>query len=257
MSQVIFIKQKGSIVINSVFDYIRANTYSVVELSANSPREIREMRMDDTDCIVVYCESSLAMRTESVIAIKDKIIESKAMLVLIEGDEGYLAVKELIPDPLITLKFMHPLDAKTIGPVILRRMQLQKKQKSASRKVMVVDDSEVMLTLAKSWLEDKYEVTLANSGTMAIKYLSLDRPDLILLDYEMPIVSGKTIFEMIRSEADFASIPVIFLTGQNDKQTIMEVLALKPDGYLLKSMEPGEIIKAIDDFFLRHDNALI
>ena len=80
--------------------------------------------------------------------------------------------------------------------------------------------------------------------------------DLILLDYEMPIVSGKTIFEMIRSEADFASIPVIFLTGQNDKQTIMEVLELKPDGYLLKSMEPAEIIKAVDDFFLKHDNAI-
>ena len=252
MSQVIFIKQKGSIVINSVLDHIRTNMYSVTELTANTPREIREMRVDEKDCIVVYAESSLAMRTESVIAIKDKIIESKAMLVLIEGDEGYLAVKELIPDPLITLKFMHPLDAKTIGPVILRRMELQ--QHRRSKKIMVVDDSEVMLTLAKSWLEDKYEVTLANSGTMAIKYLSLDRPDLILLDYEMPIVSGKTIFEMIRSEADFASIPVIFLTGQNDKQTIMEVLELKPDGYLLKSMEPGEIIKAVDDFFVKHGN---
>ena len=252
MSKIILVKQKGSIVINSVLDHFRANMCQVEELLPGT-REIRELRLNDSDCIIIYAESSLALRTEAVIAVKDKIIETHAMLVLIEGDDGFAAVKELIPDSLITLKFMHPLDAKTIGPVILRRMQL--KQTRTSKKVMVVDDSEVMLTLAKSWLGDKYEVTLANSGTMAIKYLSLDRPDLILLDYEMPIVSGKTIFEMIRSEADFASIPVVFLTGQNDKQTIMEVLELKPEGYLLKSMEPSEIIKAVDDFFLKHDNA--
>lgn len=252
MSKIVLIKQKGSIVINSVLDHFRSNTCQVEEILA-SPREIRELRVSEKDCIIIYAESSLAVRTEAVIAIKDKIIETHAMLVLIEGDEGFLAVKELIPDTLITLKFMHPLDAKTIGPAILQRMQTR--EIHTSKKVMVVDDSEVMLTLAKSWLEDKYEVTLANSGTMAIKYLSLDRPDLILLDYEMPIVSGKTILEMIRSEADFASIPVIFLTGQNDKQTIMEVLELKPDGYLLKSMEPAEIIKAVDDFFMKHINS--
>ena len=253
MSKIILIKQKSSIVINSVLEYQRANARQVDEIMP-SIRDIKALGLNETDCIVVYAESSLALRTEALIALKDKIIETHAMLVLIEGDDGYADVKELIPDSLITLKFMHPLDAKTIGPVILRRMQL--KQNRTSKKIMVVDDSEVMLTLAKSWLGDKYEVTLANSGTMAIKYLSLDRPDLILLDYEMPIVSGKTIFEMIRSEADFASIPVVFLTGQNDKQTIMEVLELKPDGYLLKSMEPAEIIKAVDDFFLKHDNSI-
>ncbi len=116
---------------------------------------------------------------------------------------------------------------------------------------MIVDDSAVMLTLERTWLEDKYEVACANSGTQAIKYLSLDRPDLILLDYEMPIVSGKILFEMIRSDPDFAGIPVIFLTGQNDKKSIMEVLELKPEGYLLKSMDPAEIIKAVDDFFMK------
>lgn len=249
MSRVVLIKQKGSIVINSILDQIRP-FYSLEEVIPNS-KNIRDLGVNDKDCIIVYAESSLAARTEAVIAIKDKVIETRAMLVLIEGDDGYAMVKDLIPDDLITLKFLHPLDAKVIGPLIIRRMQIQ--QNRGSKKIMVVDDSEVMLTLAKSWLSDKYDVTLANSGTMAIKYLSLDRPDLILLDYEMPIVSGKTIFEMIRSEADFASIPVIFLTGQNDKQTIMEVLELKPEGYLLKSMEPGEIIKAVDDFFFKHD----
>ena len=54
---------------------------------------------------------------------------------------------------------------------------------------------------------------------------------------------------MIRSEHDFADIPVMMLTNKGDKETIMQVMALKPQGYLLKSMEPAKIVKSIGDFF--------
>ena len=112
-----------------------------------------------------------------------------------------------------------------------------------------MDDSGAMLRSVKSWLEDKYQVILANSGAMAIKYLATNRPDLVLLDYEMPIVNGKQVLEIIKSESDFSGIPVIFLTGKNDAKTITEVMLLKPEGYLLKSTRPEEIVKTIDDFF--------
>jgi len=252
MSQVYVIKQRGSIVISSIIDYLKAAGYIVNEIKGES-RDVRSAPIREDDAVIVYAENRLAMYTEAIVAVKDKVIEAKALLFLIEGDDGYTAVKEYFPNDLINQTFLHPLDAKTIGASIVNHIEHRKNRDV--RKVMVVDDSAVMLTLAKSWLEDKYDVTLANSGAMAIKYLSLDRPDLILLDYEMPIVSGKTIFEMIRSEPDFSTIPVIFLTGQNDKKTIMEVLELKPDGYLLKSMEPGEIIKAVEEFFMKHDKS--
>ncbi|MDE6739670.1 MAG: response regulator, partial [Lachnospiraceae bacterium] len=67
--------------------------------------------------------------------------------------------------------------------------------------------------------------------------------------YEMPVVDGKQVLEMIRTEHDFADIPVMMLTNKGDKETIMQVMALKPQGYLLKSMEPAKIVKSIDDFF--------
>ena len=250
MSEVFVIKQKTSIVLSSISDYLRSRGYRINDVRGEVT-DVRSAYIKDNDCVIVYAENKLALHTEALIAIKDKIIETKALLVIIEGDEGYSDVKEFFPDDMIALKFMHPLDAKTIGPEIARRMEI--KRTHVAHKVMVVDDSAVMLTLAKSWLEEKYQVTCASSGAMAFKYLSLDRPDLILLDYEMPIVSGKILFEMLRAEPDFSSIPVIFLTGQNDKKTIMEVLELKPEGYLLKSMEPGEIIKAVDDYFAKHD----
>jgi len=84
---------------------------------------------------------------------------------------------------------------------------------------------------------------------MAIKYLAMNRPDLILLDYEMPICDGRQVLEMIRSESDFSDVSVIFLTSKNDRESVLKVSALRPDGYLLKSMDPKDIIKAIDDFF--------
>ena len=117
------------------------------------------------------------------------------------------------------------------------------------KKVLVVDDSGAMLRNVKGWLEEKYQVILANSGAMAIKYLATNRPDLVLLDYEMPVVDGKQVLEMIRTETSFADIPVIFLTSKGDKESVMKVMALKPEGYLLKTLSPQEIIKAVDDFF--------
>ena len=57
--------------------------------------------------------------------------------------------------------------------------------------------------------------------------------------------------EMIRSELSTTSIPVIFLTSKGDRESVMEVLKLKPEGYLLKTMTPGEIMKALEEFFLK------
>lgn len=84
---------------------------------------------------------------------------------------------------------------------------------------------------------------------MAIKYLALNRPDLWLLDYEMPVVDGRQVLEMIRTETEFTDIPVIFLTSKGDRESVMNVMSLKPEGYLLKTMEPAQIVKAVDEFF--------
>ena len=80
-------------------------------------------------------------------------------------------------------------------------------------------------------------------------YLAENKPDLILLDYEMPVTSGPQVLEMIRNETNVDSIPVIFLTGKGDRESVMKVLELKPDGYLLKSTEKAALLKSIADFF--------
>ena len=144
----------------------------------------------------------------------------------------------------ISFKFNDKISIKTII-----KWTIKSNIKRTKKTILVVDDSGAMLWNVKGWLEDKYQVILANSGAIAIKYLALNKPDLILLDYEMPIVDGRQVLEMIRAESDFADIPVIFLTSKSDRESVLKVMSLKPEGYLLKTMEPKEIIDKIDDFF--------
>ena len=98
-----------------------------------------------------------------------------------------------------------------------------------------------------------YETLTATSGLSAFRSITLDRPDLILLDYEMPVCNGSQILEMIRSEKEFKDIPVIFLTSKVDRESVKKVIGLKPQGYLSKSLAPESIKQEIDRFLKKTD----
>lgn len=121
------------------------------------------------------------------------------------------------------------------------------------KKILVVDDSEVIRRAIMDLLGKDYAVEAAKSGISAIKCMTLGRPDLVLLDYEMPICDGSVILEMMRSEEDFADIPVYFLTGNVSRERVQKVIPLKPEGYLVKSMKPEEIKKNIDGYFKKKE----
>lgn len=120
---------------------------------------------------------------------------------------------------------------------------------SQKKSVLVVDDSDFMLAMMKKLLENDYEVLTATSGLSAFRSITLSRPDLVLLDYEMPVCKGNQILEMIRSEKEFADIPIIFLTSKVDRESVKGVLDLRPNGYLSKSLAPDLIKKEVDNFF--------
>lgn len=125
----------------------------------------------------------------------------------------------------------------------------QVERESKKRKLLVVDDSEFLRMAMKELLGKEYEITEANSGLAAIRCITLDRPDLVLLDYEMPVCDGRQVLEMIRSEKEIADIPVMFVTSRVDKESVQKVISLKPVGYLLKTLSPEKIKKEIDNYF--------
>lgn len=118
---------------------------------------------------------------------------------------------------------------------------------------MIVDDDPQYLSIVRLWLKNSYRVFMASSGLQAIKYLGKSKVDLILLDHEMPVTSGPQVLEMLRSDPETSSIPVIFLTGKSDKESVMAVVALRPEGYFLKDITKEELLEKLKEFFVLHN----
>lgn len=172
--------------------------------------------------------------------------ENPQYSLLFDTGEGYFAYCVMAPH---LLQSDGAVSIKAENAMSEVEKYLEKNHKNKKKKILVVDDSDLMREAVKSLLEKDYELSMANSGIAAIRCITLDRPDLVLLDYEMPVCDGSQVLGMIRAEKDFADIPVMFLTGRVDKESVQKVISLKPAGYLLKSLKPEKIKKEIDDYF--------
>lgn len=117
---------------------------------------------------------------------------------------------------------------------------------NGNRQILVIDDDTMMLKLIKEELRDDYNVATAVSGKIGLSFLERKQVDLILLDYEMPGESGPDVLAKLRANESTKDIPVVFLTGINDSEKIQKVLAMKPQGYLLKPIDYDKLIQTIN-----------
>ena len=111
--------------------------------------------------------------------------------------------------------------------------------------ILAVDDTAFILSRITDALEKHYDVVTANSGARALKYLSKNKPDLILLDIRMPIRDGFDILREIQTMEDRADIPVVMLTGMEDKRYIMEGIKLGIRDYILKPITPSDLLARV------------
>lgn len=114
---------------------------------------------------------------------------------------------------------------------------------AVQKHILLVDDNAVQLRSLKASLSQKYQVSMATSAAQAMTVIGRQKPDLIFLDYEMPIVDGRQTLAMIRELESTRDIPVVFLTSHNDREHISSVMGLNPTGYLLK---PPDIPKIME-----------
>jgi len=114
------------------------------------------------------------------------------------------------------------------------------------KRILIVDDSGILLRSMKVMLEKQYEIAVATDGMMALERAKKKAPDLILLDYEMPKMDGRQTLEELRNDEELKDIPVVFLTGVADKENIAAVLKLKPESYLLKPIEQTRLLETIE-----------
>ena len=242
----ILISESKSFMVNALQMNLEKEDYNVTAISQKID-ELNEVK-DMADVIIYYLTKNIDDYPDFLVYLKDFITESEKSLITIGEIDEYEHFTKLVPEDLIDLKIMRPIDF----PKLMESLEeiFQRSDEYSRRKsILLVDDDGAFLKAAHDWLSKDYRVTIVSSGMQAITWLADNTPDLILLDYEMPVTSGPQVLEMIRSESPTRNLPVMFLTSKNDRESVMKVMAFKPDGYLLKTMTKEQLKKNIEEFF--------
>lgn len=283
MSKILFITEKVSFISEGIINHLKAQDFEVLTVKpdvtaiSNFLKEDTGNEEDAIDpevaALLSQQESSEEGEAPQEEAKKDDI--PRIFILYLQGEDNLMIdvlgyIRDLVEDRGIrffVIGTQEELDT-VVGkkadyvaqmytrPVDLAELikRLQKEGEAVDKlkefkSILIVDDDATALRSMKSLLSTRYKILVASSGMNAITILAKNKVDLILLDFEMPIVNGPKVLEMIRSDPNTANIPVMFLTAKGDKRSIMEVLRFKPEKYLLKTMLPKDILDSIDDFF--------
>lgn len=247
--KLLLISRGSTFMVDAISSNLREAGFTVKKCEP-AIKEIAE-NTKDIDIILFYLGDYLDDIKEDIVYLKDICIEKEISLSVIGDDAEVNVLRQTVAEGQIANVFSRPLDIKNLVSVMENVAQGREAQ-ALKKNILLVDDDASFLKMVKDWLSDDYRVTIVSSGMQAITYIAKNRPDLILLDYEMPVTSGPQVLEMIRSEVGTSNLPVFFLTGKGDKESVTKVLSLKPEGYILKSTGKNELVSQIKDYFERH-----
>ncbi|MDR0917642.1 MAG: response regulator [Oscillospiraceae bacterium] len=118
------------------------------------------------------------------------------------------------------------------------------------KKIALVDDNIANLTIGKKTLIGKYHVFTVPSGEKLFQLFEKIKPDLILLDIEMPGMNGYDVIKRLKADPETEEIPVIFLTGKNDPLNEIEGLSYGAIDYILKPFSPPILLKRIENHMI-------
>ncbi len=114
-----------------------------------------------------------------------------------------------------------------------------------TRTVLVIDDSEMDRRVAASILGKHYHVLLATGGLEGIALAREKKPDLILLDFMMPLMQGPEVCRILREDDRTRGIPIVFLTSMDTPATVIDSFVEGADFFLTKPISRSELIKQV------------
>ena len=109
--------------------------------------------------------------------------------------------------------------------------------------ILAVDDSAANLQLIKGLLSGEFDVRYAKSGEMALAALIKLRPDIILLDIEMPDMSGFEVMNEIVKDSGLKNIPVIFVTSHATEELVTKAIRHGAADYIVKPFD-ADVLRA-------------
>lgn len=120
------------------------------------------------------------------------------------------------------------------------------------KRILIIDDDKVVLTLAEKTLSAKYDVSLATSGAEALDLFKKDCPDLVLSDLLMPEMSG---YELQRAISELCAdrIPFVFMTSDESDESESKGFEQGAWDYIRKPVKADLLLKRIDRIFINVD----
>jgi len=116
------------------------------------------------------------------------------------------------------------------------------------KKILLADDEHNLRMLVHTTLEDgEYEILEAANGTEALEMAKKEKPDLLVLDWMMPGLSGIEVAKRLRNDPDTADIPIIMLTARGQEKDREKGQALGAYAYLLKPFSPLQLLEKVKD----------
>lgn len=247
--RVLLIGNQKSFMVNAIAVGLEKEDYKV-ECVGPRAHEIKDI--PDKPQIYLLYLGDLTLEDSDVFKYINEAIDTERFLLYLIGNKEELTIAQtFIAKEKVQETYLRPLDVKVLAEQLDTVLDYSAVDENLKKKILIIDDDGAMLRMMKTWLSVKYRVYMASSGKIALSFLAQNPVDLILLDYEMPVMSGPDVLKELRNNQKLKTIPVIFLTAKDDKESVMKVVSLKPEKYLLKSMPKEKLTGAIDEFFAK------
>jgi len=114
-------------------------------------------------------------------------------------------------------------------------------------KILAVDDSQVMRDMVAAILRNEgFQVDVADDGLTALEYAKSNHADLIVLDVNMPGMSGISLIPKLRRLSDYENTPILMLTTETDEYKKKKARSMGASGWLAKPFDPDTLVKAVN-----------
>ncbi len=128
------------------------------------------------------------------------------------------------------------------------RISTAARHKGARKRVLIIEDDDDNMFTLRTLLQDDYDLLEAQDGETGLRLVMEERPDLVLLDMALPVMSGITVIERIRQDPSIGKVPVIAVTALSMDGDRERILDAGCNAYLSKPYDIHELVKTIDEW---------
>lgn len=129
---------------------------------------------------------------------------------------------------------------------LARRSTREAMTSDARQCVMVIDDDNTIRAMLQTFLERRYTVVGLSHGEEALEFIESYKPNLLILDINLPGSDGFEICRSVRSKAEHAKLPILFMTVRKDDKSFLDSLDSGGNSFITKPFEMAELKEKIE-----------